>query len=134
MSKATEAQVDIRFSLGYMDEAPRLLGEQFDVVFNRICWNYSWADAPFARAVYALIKPGGIGYVDTTHSRYMYETLPRNARMRVRLSNLTGWRIGHAFPPQGRIAKLIAKEPLDRMLVDYSRPYSDRVLFRKKVL
>ena len=28
---------NIKFSLGYLDEAPRLLGERFDFVFNRIC-------------------------------------------------------------------------------------------------
>src|SRR6202008_834922 len=67
MDKAAEAGVQIRFSLGYMDEAPLLLREQFDVVFNRVSWNYGWGDASFARVIHSLVKPGGVGYIDTTH-------------------------------------------------------------------
>ena len=54
-AKAEEAGVDVSFSLGYMDEASRLLGEQFDCVFNRICWNYGRGDASFARVIYSLV-------------------------------------------------------------------------------
>jgi 2-polyprenyl-3-methyl-5-hydroxy-6-metoxy-1,4-benzoquinol methylase len=131
MDKAAQAGVEIYFSLGYMDEAPKLLAKQFDVVFNRVCWNYGWGDASFARVLYSLVKPGGVGYIDTTHSAFKYDSLPMNARLRVWVNNLTWWKIGHTFPPRGRIARMILRGPVEQILVDYSGPFSDRVLFRK---
>ena len=131
MDKAAEAGVNIRFSLGYMDEAPQLLGEQFDIVFNRVCWNYGRDDVSFANVIHSLVKPGGVGYVDTTHSAFRYEALPIHGRVRVWLNACTGWKIGHPFPPRGRIARTILRFPLDKLLVDYCGPYTDRVIFQK---
>lgn len=58
--KAHEADVEITFVLGYMDEAPRILGKQFDLVFNRVCFCYSWNDALFVAVIYRLMRLGGI--------------------------------------------------------------------------
>lgn len=121
----------IRFSLGYLDEAPRLLGERFDLVFNRICWYYGFGDKSFAAVVYALVKPGGFGYVDTTHSGYKREMLSTPARLRTWLNDLTGVKIGHPMPPHGRLAKLFLRHAVERMTVDYRSPTNDTVLFEK---
>ncbi len=121
----------IRFSLGYLDEAPRLLGERFDLVFNRICWNYGFGDKSFAAVVYALVKPGGFGYVDTTHSGYKRQMLSAPARLRTWLNDRTGVKIGHPMPPHGRLAKLFLHHAVKRMTVDYRSPTNDKVLFEK---
>lgn len=130
-TKAREAGADIIYSLGYMDDAPALLGQQFDLVFNRVCWNYGRGDASFARAIHSLVKPGGVGYVDTMHSGFRSESRPLHARLQVCLNNLVGWKVGHPFPPRGRVARLLMRLPIERVLVDYSGPVSDRVVFRK---
>lgn len=121
----------VSFSLGYLDEAPRLLRHRFDLVFNRICWNYGLADASFAAAVVALVKPGGFAYVDTTHSGYQRAQLSKLARLRTGLNDLTGIKIGHPMPPHGRLAALLLRHAPRRLVVDYRSPANDRVLFEK---
>lgn len=128
-TKAKEAGVDVRFSLGYMDEAPEILEETFDLVFNRICWNYGRGDHSFARAVYSLLKPGGVAYVDACLSETKYSSVSGSADFRARLNNATGWKIGHPYPPHGRLATLFAKKPVEKLLIDYSSPQNDRVTF-----
>ena len=127
--KAREHGVDIHFSLGYLDEAPRQLGTQFDLVFNRICWNYGWQDQSFAAVLFALIKPGGVGYVDTTHSGWRRDSLSASALLRTRLNEVLAIKIGHPFPPHGRLATLFSKMPIEKLVVDYAQPTNDRILF-----
>jgi 2-polyprenyl-3-methyl-5-hydroxy-6-metoxy-1,4-benzoquinol methylase len=121
----------IKFSLGYMDEAPIMLPEQYDFVFNRICWNYGFTDNSFAKVIYQMIRPGGFGYVDSTHSGFMINKLSNVARIRTWLNNQFAVKIGHPFPPHGRLAKLFLKYPVTRLEVDYSSPLNDRVFFEK---
>ncbi|MEO7392395.1 MAG: methyltransferase domain-containing protein [Ramlibacter sp.] len=121
----------IQFTLGYLDEAPRLLTEPYDLVFNRICWNYGQTDRSFADMVYRLVRPGGSGYVDTTNSIFNADQLSPSARARTWLNDTTSIKIGHPYPPRGRVAKLLQRHPLARLLVDYSADYTDRVFFQK---
>ncbi len=130
-AKAQEAGVNICFSLGYMDEAPKCLNSPFDLVFNRICWNYGQTDHTFAQALFSLVKPGGVGYVDTPHSGWRRESLSTTARLRTWLNDVLAVKIGHPFPPHGRIARLFAAMPIETMRVDYSTPTNDRILFRR---
>lgn len=122
---------DITFSLGYLDEAPRLLSDRFDLVFNRICWNYGFGDRSFAAVVYELVRPGGFGYVDTTHSGYRRDELSKLARLRTLLNDVTGFKVGHPMPPHGRLARLFQRHAVKRMMIDYRSPMNDRVLFEK---
>ena len=129
--KAADSDLRLHFRIGYLDEAAQRLNQQFDLVFNRICWYYSWNDRSFADVVYSLVKPGGICYVDTTHSHWHRDTLSWSARARTVLNERTGIKIGYPYPPRGRIAKLFLGKPLERILVDYSSPHNDRILFRR---
>lgn len=130
-AKAREHGVTIQFAIGYLDEAADILDQKFDLVFNRICWYYGRGDASFSRVLYDLVKPGGVGYVDTTHDGYKYETLSMLARLRVGLNKYTGWKIGHPYPPHGRLARLFMRYPLEKILVEYSAPMNDQILFKK---
>jgi 2-polyprenyl-3-methyl-5-hydroxy-6-metoxy-1,4-benzoquinol methylase len=121
----------ITFSLGYMDEAQRLLDDRFDLVFNRICWYYSFGDRSFAAVVYGLVKPGGFGYIDTTHSGYRREQLSKTVRLRTWLNDRTAIKIGHPYPPRGRLARLFLRHEVVHLAVDYRTPTNDRILFQK---
>lgn len=121
----------IRFSIGYLDDAPQLLGERFDLVFNRICWYYGFGDRSFAEVVYGLVKPGGFGYVDTTHSGYRREQLSKRARLRTWLNDCTAIKIGHPYPPRGRLARLFLRHRIEYLNVDYRTPTNDRILFQR---
>jgi 2-polyprenyl-3-methyl-5-hydroxy-6-metoxy-1,4-benzoquinol methylase len=121
----------ITFSLGYLDHAPRLLSERFDFVFNRICWYYGLGDKSFSAVVYAMVKPGGFGYVDTMHSAFKREQLSRAARVRTWLNEKTGIKIGHPMPPHGRLARLFLYCPMARITIDYRASFNDRIFFQK---
>lgn len=131
--KAVEAGVldRITFSLGYLDETPPQWQGTFDLVFNRICWYYCIDDRSFAKTFYGLVRPGGFGYVDTTHSGYQRDRLSATARARTWLNERTGIKIGHPYPPHGRIASLFGAMPVARLWADYRMPTNDRVLFQK---
>ncbi len=129
--KAQEHAVDVQFVLGYMDEAPTRLGKQFDLVFNRVCFYYGWSDSSFARVIYDLVKPGGCGYIEANNSLFRREQLSVGNRFRTWLNEHTGIKIGHPHPPRGRIAQLLLRYPLSRLLVEYEEPTTDRILFRK---
>jgi SAM-dependent methyltransferase len=128
-ARTSEIGVSVRFSLGYLEDAKVFLDQPFDLVFNRICWNYSQDDRRFADLVYALVRPGGAGYVDSHHGVHrsgirelLYEL---NAR--------TGWKIGHPPPPPGRIAALLSHRPLESIDTSASTADNDRVLFIRAV-
>ncbi|WP_326536474.1 class I SAM-dependent methyltransferase [Pseudorhodoferax sp.] len=131
--KAGELGVTDRLScsLGYLDEAPRMLRTSFDLVFNRVCWYYGFGDRSFAKVVFSLISPGGYGYVDTPHMAFNRAQHGWSSRARMWLNHRLAIKIGHPFPPHGRLAKLFAGYPIDSMLVDYSTPDHDRIWLRK---
>jgi len=131
-ARASAAGVQVRFSLGYMDEAHALLGENFDLVFNRICWNYGRGDRSFSRAIWSLMKAGGSAYVDTSPDSFRYDELSWSSRARIQLNRALAWKIGHPFPPHGRVAQLFMLLPFEKILVDYGSRLNDRVLVRKR--
>lgn len=127
-AKAAESELNIEFSLGYMEEAERL-GRRFDFVFNRICWYYCKNDRAFARIVFGLVAPGGGCYIDSINDVKSNGTAFR--RVQRDLNRLTGWKIGHVPPPKGRVAELFKRFPVEGLKADYSREGNDRIFFRK---
>ncbi len=121
----------IHFSLGYLDEAPKLLPDPCDLVFNRGCWNYGFSDRSFAEVVYRMVRHGGYGYVDTNHSGSKRDELSTSSLFRTWLNDALAIKIGHPFPPHGRLARLFLRYPLKRLVVDYQSPLNDRILFEK---
>ena len=128
--KARETQLNIEFALGYMDDSYRLLNRQFHLVFNRICWYYCMNDFAFAEVIYNLMSPGGWAYIDTNHSGVGRESASRTVRTRTWLNDRFGFKIGHPFPPRGRVEELFRRYPLKQLIPDY-QPRNDRVLLQK---
>lgn len=126
---AAAAGVELEFSLGYMEEAKKFIAHPFDLVFNRICWYYCKNDWKFARLIYDLVKPGGAGYIDTNNTAFA--AITGRKKIIYFLSNRLAWKVGHPFPPRGRVARLLHKYPIDYMTVDYSTGRNDKVFFVK---
>lgn len=120
-AKAFAVADKIRFSLGYLDEAPKLLPDPYDLVFNRICWYYGFSDRSFPEVVYRMVRHGGYGYVDTTHSEFNREQLSTSSLFRTWLNDKLAI----------KIARLFLRNPLKRLVVDYRSPSNDRILFEK---
>ncbi len=130
--KAAEHHLEIRFSLGYMEDAVKLPHKPFDLVFNRICWYYAFDDSRFADILFDLVKPGGVGYVDTMHSKARDPESSLSLDLRTWLNDRFGVKIGHPLPPHGRIARLFIEKPVMKLVVDYTSITNDKVLFLKK--
>ncbi|HEX8948304.1 MAG TPA: class I SAM-dependent methyltransferase [Dissulfurispiraceae bacterium] len=127
--QADAAGVGLSYSLGYLEDAKRFAKEPFDLVFCRLCWNYCFNDRSFARLIYSLVKPGGIGYVDT-HTPGFQQS--RDKRKLVHfLNEVLGLKVGHIYPPSGRVEKLFERYPLDKMIPDYGIQDRERILFVK---
>lgn len=123
--RAAAAGVQVIYSLGYFEEAERLVADPFDLVFNRVCWNYSMADRPFAELIYRLLKPGGTAYIDAANSEF---SNAKGGRPLIYWMNQALWlKIGHPHPPRGRVAALMNMFPLRSLEVDYSAPDRDIV-------
>jgi 2-polyprenyl-3-methyl-5-hydroxy-6-metoxy-1,4-benzoquinol methylase len=130
--RAAAEDVRITFSLGYLEDAVRLHSRPFDLVFNRVCWCYGADDQRFADTIFDLVKPGGSAYIDTQHSRSPSADGSWSVKARAWLNDRLAFKIGHPAPPHGRVAELFMKKPIAKILVDYSSPTNDRVLFSKR--
>jgi SAM-dependent methyltransferase len=105
-AQAAAHGLEMAFSLGYLEEADRLLGAPFDLVFNRICWFYCMNDKKFARLVHNLIRPGGWGFIEN------FMNPPHGVRrMRYWLNAWTGIKVGYPPPPPGRLKRLFEHFP-----------------------
>jgi 2-polyprenyl-3-methyl-5-hydroxy-6-metoxy-1,4-benzoquinol methylase len=126
---AQAAGVSIDFSLGYLEEAAKFEPQSFDIIFCRLCWSYCRSDRRFARLLYTLLRPRGVGYIECNTPEF---ARPRRLRkLSYWLNEHLWWKIGHPLPPHGRITKLVQKYPFETMIVDYSSELSDVLLFVK---
>ena len=130
-SRAAASGARVEFSLGYLEDARRFQSAPFDLVFCRVCWHYCRSDRRFARLLYSLLKPGGAAYIDCNTPAFARSTGLRT--LQSYLNSALGFKVGHPYPPRGRIAKLFHAFPAERVSVDYSSEWNDRVLFVKSL-
>lgn len=132
-NRALAAGVELRFSLGYLEDSERFGSEPFDLVFCRVCWYYARNDRTFSRILYSVVKPGGVGYIECNTPAF---ARPRGfRRLQYALNEFLWWKIGHPYPPHGRIAELIRQQQVAKIAVDYSSKVTDAVMFvRPKAL
>jgi SAM-dependent methyltransferase len=124
--RAAEAGVDLETSIGYLEDARKFLHEPFDLVFCRLCWNYCRGDRAFARLAYRLTRPDGALYVETNTETF---GAPAGLRRLIYLFNaLLGWKIGHPYPPGGRVPRLLLRFPVRYAAIEYPSPLVERIL------
>jgi|WetSurMetagenome_2_1015567.scaffolds.fasta_scaffold00033_4 SAM-dependent methyltransferase len=126
---AAKEEVNIEFSLGYLEEAIRFIATPFDLIFNRICWCYCMNDSKFAHLVYLLVKPGGGCYIDSM--KPIPEEINGDRRSVFMLNKYLGLKIGHPNPPLGRIGRLLHEYPMKKMILDYTSKTNERIYFIK---
>jgi SAM-dependent methyltransferase len=121
----------IKFSLGYLDEAPRLLGERFDFVFNRICWYYAFGDRSLPQWCTHSSSPAASATWTPRIPASSAKGLSSSARLRTWLNDRTAIKIGHPYPPRGRLARLFLRHEIEHLSVDYRTSTNDRILFQR---
>jgi 2-polyprenyl-3-methyl-5-hydroxy-6-metoxy-1,4-benzoquinol methylase len=129
--KAAEHRVSLEFVIGYLDEAYDKLKRQYDLVFNKGCFNYAWADAPFARTIYLLVKPGGYGYIRTNNAFMGASQRSTFLKIRYWLYQHLNLKIGHPYPPRGKLARLLLRYPIEQMVIDYTLHDRDIIFFKR---
>jgi 2-polyprenyl-3-methyl-5-hydroxy-6-metoxy-1,4-benzoquinol methylase len=122
-----EENVNVDFSVGHLEEAGKFTKDPFDVVFCRVCWWYSVDDRKFARLIYSLVKPGGLGYVETDVFNKEKSTMVR--RLQATLNSL-GFKIGHPLPMKGSVPSLIRKLSPESMTVQTYEGHEQIVFIR----
>lgn len=131
-SKMREEGLNAEFSLGYLEEARKFTDQGFDLVFNRLCWYYGQSDRSFGQLIFDLVAEGGVAYVDTTNTSFLWDSLNSVQKLRVKLNQYLRLKVGHPYPPKHRVAKQFLTLGVERICVDYSNDENDRVLFRKR--
>ncbi len=128
--RAAEAGVKLHYSIGYLEDARKFLSEPFDLVFCRLCWNYCRGDRPFAGLIYRLTRPGGAAYVEVNTETF---GAPRGLRRLIYLFNrYLGWKIGHPYPPAGRVSRLLLRFPVSHAIVEHPSPLVEKIFLVRK--
>jgi 2-polyprenyl-3-methyl-5-hydroxy-6-metoxy-1,4-benzoquinol methylase len=127
---AADHELDIEYSLGYMEDATRFGTGSFDIVFCSICWYYCRSDRSFARLIVDLLRPGGVAYIDvpTSHGR---EASSPVRRAQAFLYHSLRLKVGHPFPPPGRVPALFAALAPTVLEVDFTSDRSERIILVK---
>jgi SAM-dependent methyltransferase len=134
-ARATSMNADILFHTGYLDDAAKYFStqksfpQQFDLVWCRLCWYYGKSDYSFAENVYQLVKPGGwvciINRVSGFSGRKGLKRIPEY------LNDWLGIKIGHPYPPKGRIPQLFEKKNVQKLIVEYPERGAEFVWFQR---
>lgn len=104
---------------GYLEETATL-NKKFDLVFNRVCWNYSFDDFNFAKIISDLVNEGGHAYLIVDHIDAIRITLPLIRRIQVVFNERFGVKIGHPFPSKRRLQESLARQTWNRIEYDFS--------------
>jgi len=129
---ATALQVPMEFSLGYLEDATRMLAPSYDLVFNRICYYYSRNDRRFARIIYDLVRPGGYIYIwNWLQTPQGLAQMSWKRRFQYYANAYCGVKIGHPCPPPGRVPALLRECELEWIEVLHPRPGCELILAKR---
>jgi 2-polyprenyl-3-methyl-5-hydroxy-6-metoxy-1,4-benzoquinol methylase len=122
--------LNISMCVGYMDEADVLLGRKFDVVWNRVCWYYCANDFGFAKTIVNLLDDDGEVCVITPTAPMQSGSL--SSRFRSLINARTGIKIGHPYPPAGRVQKALERAGLKYAGTEMLHDHTERVIAKKQ--
>jgi len=100
-SAAYTRNLSVEFSIGYLEEALKYRYRPFDIVFVRGCWCYCMDDRFMGHVIRAVVAEGGVAFIDTHVSA--------KSTLKEWLNDLTGIKIGHPYPPAGRVSRELLK-------------------------
>jgi 2-polyprenyl-3-methyl-5-hydroxy-6-metoxy-1,4-benzoquinol methylase len=126
------SNLKIKMTLGYLEDIKQTrIYSTYDLVFCRACWNYCIDDLEFSRLIHSLIRPGGIGFIESAITEFAVSHYPR--RLLEILYTEFGIKIGHPYPPSGKIAELVQKGSAAWIEITKPQNLFERILFRTSV-
>jgi 2-polyprenyl-3-methyl-5-hydroxy-6-metoxy-1,4-benzoquinol methylase len=127
--RAMERGLQIKFSLGYLEDARRLGISSYDIVLCRACWNYCRSDRRFARLICDLLRPGGLGYVKLNTSEFSPARGWR--KLQYYTDSTIRFKVGHPDPPPRRVARIFCGLGVSEIRADFSHVGWETVSFFK---
>lgn len=127
-----DAGLSGEFVLAYMEDIGKIAPAMFDLVFNNVCWYYCTGDYEFARSLLRAVKPGGVLFTRVPNAE-SHRDAPRGRKARYWIHKRVAWKIGHLFPPRGRVEQAFRRAGFCEITADYSDPEVDLVVVRKAV-
>jgi SAM-dependent methyltransferase len=126
------SNLKITATIGYLEDIKHSrIYSFYDLVFCRACWNYCINDTKFSHLIHSLIRPGGVGFVESAITEFAVSHYPR--RILEILYTKSGIKIGHPYPPSGKIAGLIRKGPVAWIEISKPQALFERALFGKPI-
>lgn len=119
-----------KFVLTYMDSIGRVAPGGFDVIFNNVCWYYCVGDHSFARSMMGATRPGGAILVCVQNAE-SHKNASRGRRVLYSLHRWMHWKVGHLFPPRGRVEEAFRSIRGCDVSADYTDRDFDIVMVRK---
>ncbi|MCX2573975.1 class I SAM-dependent methyltransferase [Pedobacter sandarakinus] len=111
-NKAKQEKVNIKYSLGYLEDAHGT----YDIVFNRICWYYCINDYAFAKHIYQLVNDGGYAFIMINNDNFLQKELQKESRLKKSIIKFSFWlneklnvKLTHVHPSHAKLKKVFAK-------------------------
>lgn len=121
-----EAGREAEFILAYMDDVGELAPKQFDLIFSNVCWYYCLGDCSFAASLLRALKKGGGVAIRVQNAASDVNT--RSLRRALYcVYKRFHWKVGHLFPPRGRVAYAFERQGTCTVTADYTDPNIDVV-------
>lgn len=136
-TKAKERGVSVETSVGYLEDSRKFLSSPFDLVFVRGCWHYCMNDKAFASLVYQLALPGKWIAVWGNNSSILNKkdaSFSLRSRLSHTINDRVGIKIGHPYPPQGRLANLFTELGAHKVVADYGDVWFDDLFIKRAPL
>ncbi|TCC92725.1 class I SAM-dependent methyltransferase [Pedobacter hiemivivus] len=110
--KSKTEDVDIKFSLGYLESAKG----KYDILFNRICWYYCFNDYKFADLIVSLVNDGGYGYIIVNNENWLFSKIKKEKLVKKIYLSLNYWfneifdiKFIHIHPSHKKLKKVFSK-------------------------
>lgn len=110
--KSKTEEVEIKFSLGYLESAKG----KFDILFNRICWYYCINDYKFAGLIYSLVNDGGYGYIIVNNENWFFDKIKTEKLIKKAFLSINYWfnefldiKFIHIHPSHRKLKKAFSK-------------------------
>ena len=106
------------------------LKKDFDLIFLRLVWRYSFDDQEFAQKILNKLIPGGYIYILTNNSNFKSEESSLFDKLKIFIYLKFDIKIGHPHPPVGKLKILFKDSKIHYYNIDKS---TEELIIQKQI-
>ena len=106
------------------------LKKDFDLIFLRLVWRYSFDDQEFAQKILNKLIPGGYIYILTNNSNFKSEESSLFDKLKIFIYLKFDIKIGHPLPPAGKLKTLFKNSKIHYYNIDKS---TEELIIQKQI-